>query len=209
MGLFFTSRCQICTTPIKRSYHVWTTSNGRVKVCPKCNSRLENQKSRAAFDPSKPFVFPQFQQARLPGCSKLFLGIFTFFFVVSLITVLINPNSVKTEPQPGSPQTPQSSSLAEQPQKENPPQPAALDTKPAPPPPLLIGTGPQLKNVTNFPVTLIVTNKIDVLTKTGGFGLEPGDELQVLQKDGAIYTVTHKGHEFELNSQVIENMNIK
>ncbi len=51
MGLFTPARCQLCTTPLRRRYYTWTTPQGTASVCPKCNTRLENMKSRAVFDP--------------------------------------------------------------------------------------------------------------------------------------------------------------
>lgn len=42
-------RCDVCGVTIRRKYYEWKTSEGKMKLCPKCNNRMESRKSSRAF----------------------------------------------------------------------------------------------------------------------------------------------------------------
>jgi hypothetical protein len=42
-------RCSVCGVPLKRKTYTWTLNGKTQKVCPKCNSRMENKVSKDAF----------------------------------------------------------------------------------------------------------------------------------------------------------------
>lgn len=51
LGALFSgpSKCDVCGLRIKRTLHTWTINGQKLRMCPKCNSRMENKKSREAF----------------------------------------------------------------------------------------------------------------------------------------------------------------
>lgn len=108
MPFFKPSRCQICTTPLRRSTFVWTTNGRTVYICPKCNTRLETMKSREAFNPSKPFVFPPIIEKKSfqSSCGTLIGGTVLVVVVISAISALINA------PTPSAPATPTLATVA-------------------------------------------------------------------------------------------------
>ncbi len=218
MGLFAPRRCQICTTPFRRGYYTWQTSqHGTVYVCPKCNTRLENMKSREAFDPSKPFVFPPIVKSSgaSPGCGCLLIGI----VAIGLIAALGSHNQ-SVLPPALPPPPPSTSSTTAPPEQITPslPKPEARETPaavtPAPssePANVTQQAGPSvaLKDVSTFPVTVRVTQRIEVKTDSGGFGIDPGDEVLVLRKQGGTYIISHENQEFSIDTSILDNMQTK
>ena len=206
MGLFSPRRCQICSSPLRRAYYTWQTSQGTVRVCPKCNTRLENLKSRAAFDPSKPFVFPPIQKASgTSGCGCLGLGA---IIAVCAVGVLTNANKPADNPAPPANPAPSIPSSSPPSTAAKTPAPVA----PAPPPPVIEQPrtpGLALKDVTIFPATIIVTQRIDIKTQSGGFGLDPGDELLVIRKQDGQYIVSHENQEYPVAPNLLDSMGVK
>ena len=104
-------------------------------------------------------------------------------------------------------------------------QPEETKAMPPPPPPsedaananqlaqpksvILDGAGPVLKDVRDFPVTIIINQRIDVLNGTSGFGLDPGDELLVLRFQDSNYIVSHQDKEYIVEKKLIEDMKVK
>lgn len=43
------SRCDICGTPFKRSYHTWTIDGKKQHLCPNCNSKMNRRQSNIHF----------------------------------------------------------------------------------------------------------------------------------------------------------------
>lgn len=41
--------CNVCGTEIKRVSYVWNVEGKRQRMCPNCNRRMENRKSKNAF----------------------------------------------------------------------------------------------------------------------------------------------------------------
>ena len=54
----FAGRCGICDSPFKRTKYRWTIRDQQVWLCPHCNSRLERQQSKIAFDPNAVLNIP-------------------------------------------------------------------------------------------------------------------------------------------------------
>jgi len=212
VGLFFTKRCQLCTTPLRQSAYVWQTPQGNVKVCPKCNSRLENQKSRAVFDSSKPFVFPPIVRSSSSGCGGFISVIFIAFIGIAVISALSNTKTGATLAPPT--KEPNGSIQPKEVKPETPSSTASVNTNEAissehTKTEMPSGSGVLLKNTSNFPVAIIVTRKINILNETGGFGLAVGDELLILRKQGTKYIVSHQNKEYAVNPNLIEDMEIK
>jgi hypothetical protein len=201
MGLFSTSRCQLCSSPLRRTYYTWTTSQGRVKVCPKCNSRLESQKSREVFDPSKPFVFPPIQKAsQLSGCGCLAVGGF-----VALVIIGVSGTRNQIVSAPTAPEAAPSSHAAS---VNAPPPPPA----PSPSPAQVSQVSPQpqptveLNDITHFPATIILKQRLDVKTDSGGFGLNAGEEVVVLRKQNGTYIIQHQDKEYSISADILDTI---
>lgn len=43
-------KCELCGSLIKRTYYTWTIQGKKMRLCPRCNGRLENKKSKQAVD---------------------------------------------------------------------------------------------------------------------------------------------------------------
>lgn len=44
------SSCELCGTELRKTKYVWTIKDKKKTVCPNCNRRLENRKSKEAID---------------------------------------------------------------------------------------------------------------------------------------------------------------
>ena len=203
MGLFFTSRCQLCSSPLRRTDYTWSTPQGTVKVCPKCNTRLENQKSRAVFDPSKPFVFPPIQKtSQLSGCGCLGLG---GFIAIVVIGVLGTHNQPALVPNPPEVITPSNTSQVTPPLSAPPstpaPAPAQIPNLPSQPPSVA-----ELNDATHFPATIVLKQRLDVKTDSGGFGLDAGEEVVILRKQDGAYIIQHQNKEYPVNADILDTI---
>jgi hypothetical protein len=201
MGLFTPARCQLCTTPLRRRYYTWTTPQGTASVCPKCNTRLENMKSRAVFDPSKPFVFPPIRKSspQVSGCGCLGIGCFVAFIVIGVSGNLSHQPTAPPAPFISKPQhTIIPSEPAPAPTSAPAPEPAA--TSPSAPPTV------DLSSNSHFPATIVLKQRLDVRTDSGGFGLSPGDSVVILRRDGDDYVIERQGKDYRVNADQLDNL---
>lgn len=76
----FASRCQICGNVFRRNRYLWTIRGKKAWVCPTCNSKLERQKSKQAFDPDAEVFLPEVNDEERSGyggcggCLVIILG---------------------------------------------------------------------------------------------------------------------------------------
>lgn len=205
MPLFRPSRCQICTTPLRRSTYVWKTDGQTVYVCPKCNTRLENMKSRAAFDPTKTFVFPPIiKSSGSLGCGPVGAMIVGFIVIVAVMGSLTR--NAPSTPPPDTVLVPASvpSPTNEVPPPSEPEAPAPVASTPTRPPE--VGAGVALKDSFHFPLTIVVAKHIDVVTSSGGFGLDPGDELLIVSRqDDGSYVVSRSDQQYTVNAKLLDD----
>lgn len=64
----FAYRCDFCGTFFRRNKYRWTIQRKTVWICPSCNSKLERQKSKAAFDPAAEITVPNRSGGKRSGC---------------------------------------------------------------------------------------------------------------------------------------------
>jgi hypothetical protein len=170
-------------------------------------------KSREAFNPSKPFVFPPIIKRNVfqSGCGTLIVGTVLAVVAISAISALINT------PTPTASTTPTPPTVAPVITTPVPASHRNTDTgvttpTPTPTTPLPPDSGPvvALKDDSTFPSTVVISTHADIVTSTGGFGLDPGDEVTVdsRQTDGA-YVISHGGQQFTVAAKLIDDAKVK
>ena len=175
-------------------------------------------KSREAFNPSKPFVFPPIIESRgiQSGCGTLIGGTVLAVIAISVVSALVNtptPN-VPTRATPPTIAPVAATPVPASHQDTNtvvttPLTPSAAPT-PTTPVPSDAGPALPLKDNSHFPTTVVIATHLDVPTSSGGFGLDPGDEVTVdsRQPDGS-YVINHGGQQFAVASKLIDDAKIK
>ena len=63
--------------------------------------------------------------------------------------------------------------------------------------------------MTTFPVTIILTQRIDIKSQSGGFGLDPGDEVVVIRNQDGQYIVSHENQAYPVTPDLLDSMSVK
>ena len=90
----FAFRCDICGNIFRRNKYRWSIRGKKVWVCPPCNSKLERQKSKQAFDPDAELNLPDVRgrSSGCGGCLALIIG----GIIISAVVLPMAHNGTKT-----------------------------------------------------------------------------------------------------------------